>query len=364
MTDLLTHAPLLIAGPCSAESEEQVFQTAKALQESGLLSVFRAGIWKPRTKPGGFEGVGNIGLPWLSRVQKELHCPVCIEVATRQQLEEALSQGIRIFWIGARTTVNPFYVQELADVVQGMPDVSVWVKNPMHADLQLWEGGLERFQRANIQSVGAIHRGFYPSQPFIDIPKNQNLEKNYRNNPHWSIPIELRRRQPLLPLICDISHIAGRRDLLLPLAQEALDLNFDGWMIETHPKPDEAWSDAAQQITPQQLIELLAKIQIRKIKMLENQMSPIEVLRQEIDLYDQKMIQAIVQRMQAVLKIAQYKKENNIKILQTDRWERVVANYLTMIQETQISPAFVLQLVEAIHEESIRIQNQTMNQED
>ena len=343
-------SPLLFVGPCSAESEEQLYTTAKALKKLKGKVIFRAGIWKPRTKPGGFEGIGSIGLPWLARVQNDFSLPVAIEVANREHVQEALAFGIRIFWIGARTTVNPFYVQEIADAVSGNSEVQVWVKNPLHPDVHLWEGAIERFQKANIGQVGAIHRGFFAIE-----------EKKLRNAPRWSIPISLRTNQPNLPLICDISHIAGSSDWLLPLAQEAIDLNFDGWMIEVHPHPESAWTDAAQQITPNTLKKLLSQIKKRAANPPNTIETNIKLLRQKIDACDALIMQALDQRMALVKEIACYKKINNLPILQNDRWQSVVANYFSGLPSEYISDNFILRLTELIHEEAIQIQHKYMN---
>jgi len=341
--------PLVIAGPCSAETEEQVLATARGLQALGRVDLFRAGIWKPRTKPGGFEGVGTIGLPWLQRVKEETGLPTTIEVATPRHVEEALAHGIDVLWIGARTTVNPFAVQELADALAGT-GVPVMVKNPVNPDVALWAGALERLERAGITDLAAIHRGFSTFAP-----------SRYRNAPTWMLPIELKTRFPHIPLICDPSHIGGRRDLLLPIAQKALDLDYDGLMMETHPDPDHALSDAAQQVTPQRLGEILKELQYRyRSSDNADYLNKAEELRQKMDVADREIIEALARRMALVGELAEYKKENNVKILQLDRWNEIFTSRPEWAQRAGVNEKFVGELYKLIHLESIRWQTEIM----
>ncbi|MFY8004816.1 MAG: chorismate mutase, partial [Chitinophagaceae bacterium] len=299
--------PLIISGPCSAETEEQVMATAKGLAETGKVDVMRAGIWKPRTRPGSFEGIGTKGLPWLQAAKKMTGIPVAVEVATAKQVEDALHFDVDILWIGARTTVNPFSVQEVADALRGV-DVPVLIKNPINPDLELWIGAVERIAKAGIQQIGLIHRGF-----------SSYGNHEYRNAPMWHLAIEMKRRNPSMLLINDPSHICGRRDILQDVAQTAIDLDFDGLIIESHVNPDVAWSDAKQQITPQQLGEMLNAIQWRKEDIAsEEYHAALEKLRQQINHLDDELMQILSQRIKVAEKIGQYKKDNNITILQTN----------------------------------------------
>lgn len=347
-----TWQPVLIAGPCSAETEEQVIAVAKQLKDFGV-DWFRAGVWKPRTRPGAFEGLGKKALPWLQRVQQQLGLKVAVEVAKAAHVEEALAHDIAMLWVGARTTANPFAVQEIADVLAKSPQKPpVLVKNPISPDLNLWIGAVERFEEAGIQQIGCIHRGF-----------SYYGKSAYRNPPHWQIPIELKRLRPDLPLLCDPSHICGNRNLLGAVAQMAMDLNFEGIMIETHPTPDSAWSDASQQITPTQLKELLGKLHLRhsvgeNVEVLETLLE----LREQIDNLDAELIEKIVARMQISKKIGAYKKEQNIVVLQPKRWETIVQRALKMGISQGLTQEFVENIMKAIHVESIRIQDKLMNE--
>ncbi len=300
--------PIVIAGPCSAETEEQVVDTATQLAAKGIR-IFRAGIWKPRTKPGGFEGVGAVGLPWLQRVQKELGMLVSTEVATPRHVEAALEAGVDILWIGARTVANPFAMQELADSLRGA-DVPVLVKNPVNPDLELWIGGLERINGAGIKRLGVIHRGFSSYDKRI-----------YRNLPMWHIPIELRRRIPHLPIFGDPSHIGGVRELVAPLSQQAMDLGFAGLIVESHCTPDSAWSDAKQQVTPDVLDFILDKLIIRDIKQTTES---LETLRRQIDEIDNSVIELLAKRMRISREIGQYKREHNMTVVQTGRYTEIL----------------------------------------
>lgn len=340
---------MLIAGPCSAETEEQVLTTAHGLKALGRVDLFRAGIWKPRTKPGGFEGMGSKALPWLQRVKAETGIPTTVEVATPRHVEEALAHGIDVLWIGARTTVNPFAIQELADALVGT-GVPVMVKNPVNPDVALWAGALERLERAGITDLAAIHRGFSTFAP-----------SRYRNAPTWILPIELKSRFPQLPLICDPSHIGGRRDLLLPIAQKALDLDYDGLMIETHPDPDNALSDAAQQVTPARLGEIISELHFRyRSSNNAEYLNKAEELRHKMDEADREIMEGLARRMALVGELAEYKKENDVKILQMDRWNEIFESRQAWARKLQVNEKFVAELYKLIHIESIRRQTEIM----
>ena len=337
--------PLVIAGPCSAETEEQVMATAKALAKNDI-KIFRAGVWKPRTKPGGFEGNGEKALPWLKRVKEETGMLIATEVATPKHVEASLNAGVDILWVGARTTANPFAVQELADSLRGI-DVPVLVKNPVNPDLELWIGALERINQAGIERLGAIHRGF-----------SSYDKKIYRNLPMWQIPIELRRRIPALPLICDPSHIGGRRDLIAPLCQQAMDLGMDGLIIESHCNPDEAWSDASQQVTPDILDYILGLLVVRDTKQSTESLS---ALRKQIDQYDDQLIELLAKRMRVSREIGMFKKEHDMTVLQTNRYNEILNKRAAQGEQLGMTPDFVKTIFEAIHEESVRIQMSIVN---
>ena len=336
----LTH-PLVIAGPCSAETEAQVLDVAQALKNSDV-SIFRAGIWKPRTRPGGFEGVGEIGLKWLKKAKEETGLLVAVEVANAHHVKLALQYDVDVLWIGARTTVNPFAVQEIADVLQHTNKI-VLLKNPVNPDLSLWIGGVERLQKAGIKKIGVIHRGF------------STYEKTkYRNNPEWQIPIELHSKFPDLPLICDPSHITGKRNMIQEVSQQALDLNYDGLMIETHCNPDAAWSDAAQQITPEVLKQLFVDLKVRKVfDETTDFNSQLTNLRTQIDELDSKLITILANRMQIADAIGQVKKEKNVAVLQSNRWNEVLRRMIAEGEGKGLSEEFILRLFKAIHQESI-----------
>lgn len=342
--------PLIISGPCSAESRDQLMETALQLKKLNRVHVLRAGIWKPRTRPGAFEGIGSIGLEWLKEAKEATGFPTAIEIANAKHAEEALKAGVDILWIGARTTVNPFAVQEIADALVGVK-VPVLVKNPVNPDLELWIGALERLSRAGIEELGAIHRGF------------SSYEKSkYRNKPNWEIPIELRRRIPELPIINDPSHICGNRELLLSVAQTAMDMNFDGLMLESHIDPSVAWSDAKQQVTPADLNKLLNQLVLRKSSIDDAILKNLlEELREKIDVMDTKLITMLSKRMKIAKKIGKYKKEKNVTILQSNRWEEIVNSRLKQGVEKKLSEDFITKLFEIIHQESISQQNQVMN---
>lgn len=339
----LSH-PLVIAGPCSAETEEQVLKIAHELKESDV-SIFRAGIWKPRTRPGGFEGVGAIGLKWLQKAKAETGLLMATEVATATHVQLALEHDIDVLWIGARTTVNPFAVQEVADALRGT-DKIVLLKNPVNPDLSLWLGGLERLYNADIKKLGVIHRGF------------STYEKTkYRNNPEWQIAIELQSRFPDLPLICDPSHITGKRDMIQDVSQQALDLNFDGLIIETHIDPDNAWSDAAQQVTPDALKQMFVDLKVRKeTDEADDYNLRLAKLRTQIDEYDEKILEILGGRMKIADQIGLLKKEKNVAILQNKRWNEILGKMILDGEKKGLSEEFVLQLFKAIHQESINHQ--------
>ncbi len=340
--------PLIIAGPCSAETEEQVLNTARLLKEEGV-GIFRAGIWKPRTRPNCFEGIGRKALEWMKMVQQETGLQTATEVANGSHVLHALKYGIDIIWIGARTTANPFAIQEIADALEGV-DIPILVKNPINPDVDLWIGALERLEKAGIKELGAIHRGFSSYEHSI-----------YRNIPQWQIPIELKRRMPNIPMICDPSHICGNRELLQSVSQKAMDLNFDGLMIETHLNPNKAWSDSKQQITPQQLTQLLSNLELRVENPDGISFNTLEDLRFKIDQYDSELINILQKRMEVTNSIGQYKKDNNMTILQTDRWESILKKHLAESKHTKLSERFINKLFKAIHEESIAHQTKIMN---
>ncbi len=337
--------PIVIAGPCSAETEEQVMKTAVQLAENGI-KIMRAGIWKPRTKPGGFEGVGSEGLAWLKKVKQETGMYVSTEVATQKHVYEALKYGIDMLWIGARTTANPFAVQEIAEALKGV-DIPVLVKNPVNPDLELWIGAMERLSNVGLTKLGAIHRGF-----------SSYDKKVYRNLPQWHIPIELKRRYPDLPIICDPSHIGGKRDMIHQLSQQAMDLNFDGLIIETHCNPDEAWSDASQQVTPTRLKEILESLIIRDEKQSTEDLSH---LRYQIDQIDDQLLELLAKRMRISCEIGTFKKEHNMTIVQTDRYDEILQKRIKQAEEMDMNPEFMRVVLEAIHEESVRQQVEILN---
>jgi len=347
---LLQKRPLIISGPCSAETEEQVIQTATRLAATGKVDILRAGIWKPRTRPGSFEGIGTKGLPWLQQAKKASGLPVAIEVATAKQVEDALHFGVDVLWIGARTTVNPFSVQDVADALKGA-DVRVLIKNPINPDLELWIGAVERVANAGIKNIGLIHRGF---------SSYGNTE--YRNAPMWHLAIEMKRRNPEMLMINDPSHICGRRDILLDVAQKAIDLDFDGLIIESHIDPDNAWSDAKQQITPEVLGEMIGAIIWRSEKIDSEELHAVmEKMRQQINQLDDELLQLIGQRMKVADKIGQYKKDNNITILQTNRWNAILERAYARGEKLGLGKEFITKYFDAVHMESINHQNKIMN---
>lgn len=349
-TWLTQQRPCIISGPCSVESPEQVLTTAQLIAKSGKVSILRGGIWKPRTRPNSFEGVGSAGLKWLKDAGLSVGLPVTTEVANAQHVEDCLKNGIDILWIGARTTVNPFSVQEIADALRGV-DIPVMIKNPINPDLNLWIGAIERINAVGITKIAAIHRGF------------SSFDKSsYRNTPMWEIPIELKMLCPDLPIICDPSHISGDKLLIQGVAQRALDMEMDGLMIESHVNPLVAKSDAEQQLTPAELDVLLNKLTIRK-KLSQDQdlINTIEQLRSVIDDLDEALINKFASRMAIIEKIGEYKKVNNLTILQLDRWEKILSNRTFLAQKVGLSHDFIRKMLELIHQESILIQNKVMN---
>lgn len=342
--------PILIAGPCSAETEEQVLTTARGLKDQGV-DLFRAGIWKPRTRPGAFEGVGMPGLRWLKRVKEETGMRVCTEVANAQHVYDCLKFGIDVFWIGARTTVNPFSVQEIADALEGT-DIPVLVKNPVNPDYKLWVGALERLHKAGLRRIAAIHRGF-----------SSYGDSKYRNLPRWQMAIDLMQEFPGLEVICDISHICGRRDILAETAQKAYDLNFDGLMVEVHPDPDQAWSDAAQQITPTRYCEMMQQL-VRRAMTTDDPdfLAQMENSRSAIDEIDEEIITLIASRMQLVREIGTIKKDKNVAVLQPERFRALREALQRRGEKNELSPEFIALFLEAIHQESINQQEAIINE--
>ena len=337
--------PVVIAGPCSAETEEQVMETAKDLAKNGVR-IFRAGIWKPRTKPGGFEGVGSVGLTWLQEVKKETGMLVATEVANKQHVEEALNAGVDVLWIGARTSANPFAMQEIADSLVGA-DVPVLVKNPVNPDLELWIGAMQRIYNAGIRQIGAIHRGFSAYGKHL-----------YRNMPQWHIPIELRRRMPELTLICDPSHIGGKRELVAPLSQQAMDMGFDGLIVESHCDPDSAWSDKSKQVTPEVLNFILNMLVVRDTTQTTESLT---LLRQQIDQIDNDLLEALSKRMRISREIGQYKKEHSMPVVQTGRYDDILNSRAAAAEELGMNGDFMKTVYQAIHEESVRQQIEVLN---
>lgn len=344
-----TPRPLLIAGPCSAETEEQVMLTAQGLKGIPDLKYFRAGVWKPRTRPNSFEGNGEKALPWLRRVKDELGIPVIVEVATADHLEQCLRYGMDGVWIGARTTVNPFTVQEIADALRGT-DLPVLVKNPINPDLKLWIGAIERIAQAGIRKLAAIHRGFQSGENTV-----------YRYAPKWDIAIELMSEMPDLPVICDPSHITGKRSMIAETSQKAMDLGMHGLMIETHPDPDRAWSDASQQVTPDTLKEILAGLHIRHYTsndpVFDNQ---LERLRRMVDSIDEELLEVLAKRMRLIEKIGNYKRENNITIFQPQRLSEIRATRTEFGQKLNMEEEFIRKILKDLHDESIRFQTEIL----
>ncbi len=343
--------PLIIAGPCSAETEDQVLDTARGIAKNGYAHILRAGVWKPRTRPGSFEGMGEEALPWLQKAKAETGLKTAVEVATPQHVELALKYGVDVLWIGARTTVNPFNVQDLADSLKGV-DVPVLIKNPVNPDLALWVGAFERIAGAGINKMGAIHRGFSNAQ-----------EVKYRNSPMWQIAVEFKTLFPQIPMIGDPSHMAGKRALLAELTQRAMDLNYDGLIIESHRNPDEAWSDASQQLTPDALGEMLNAIEYRKATYGVDFQNQLETLRERLDNIDRELLEVLASRMAVVEQLGEYKRDNNVAVLQLDRWKNVHNSRAEWAKSINLYPEMVEELFKLIHMESIRKQTEVMNQQ-
>lgn len=341
--------PLWIAGPCSAESKDQIENISRGLVGSGV-QMFRAGIWKPRTRPNAFEGVGEEGLKWLEIPKKILKVPVCIEVANAKHTEAALKAGVDVLWLGARTTVNPFSVQEVCDAVKGT-DIPVMVKNPINPDQQLWIGAIERLLKVGITKIAGIHRGC-----------SDNVQSRFRNNPEWSMPILLKREFPTLSVISDPSHICGNREMIEEIGQTALNFGLDGLMIETHNDPDNAWSDAKQQITPERLKSIIDNFQIRhSIDETPELKTEMDQHRQIIDVLDKQLIEILSQRFEAIREVGEYKKEHNLSVFQRDRWDEVINTRITMAKERGVSEEFMRKLLMDIHDESIKLQEESMH---
>ncbi len=343
--------PAIIAGPCSVESEDQLRKSIDPIV--GKVDIFRGGIWKPRTRPGNFEGMGEEALKWIQNAQKDLDIQFAVEVATPEHVELALKHDLKILWIGARTTVNPFNVSELATSLKGW-DGTVMVKNPIHPELSLWKGALERFYKEGINKLGAIHRGFHSYQKI-----------NFRNAPYWQIPLDLKSELPELPLICDPSHIGGDRSMIAPISQRALDLNYDGLMIETHFDPDHALSDAKQQVTPNRLIEILANLHARKPEFTnQNYLDQMEIIREQIDNADRELLEALALRMNLVDKIGEIKKDNNVAIFQISRWKEIFKSRTAWGKQLSLDEDFVLDLFRKLHQQSVKQQTELYKREE
>jgi chorismate mutase len=342
--------PLLIAGPCSAESEQQLMDTAQQIASGGKASAIRAGIWKPRTRPGSFEGIGTPAIHWLENVRAETGLPVLTEVGSTRHVEEVLKHNIDMLWIGARTTVNPFYVQEIAEALRGV-DIPILIKNPLHADIGLWIGAIERFQKVGIKRIAAVHRGFYTNQP-----------APYRNEPRWELSFELRTQQPAIPILCDPSHIAGRSDLVGQVAQTAMDINLDGLMIETHCDPKNALSDAAQQITPKQLHEIISNLILRTEEADEEAIrQKLKSLREAIDRIDEDLINKVKERFTAVEEIGEIKLQDNITVFQMARWFDIVKNRKELGESNGLDADLLHELFSVIHKYSVKTQTDIIN---
>jgi len=343
--------PVIISGPCSAETEEQTLETCRRVAATGKVDVLRAGIWKPRTRPSSFEGVGTEALKWLKQAKQETGLPIAVEVANLNHVFDALKAGVDILWIGARTTVNPFSVQEIANALEGT-DATVFVKNPINADLELWTGALERLNKAGITKLGLIHRGFA-----------QHGNSIYRNEPKWQLAVEMKLRFPDVPMLCDPSHIAGNRELLPAISQQALDMNYDGLMIESHIDPDQAWSDRQQQVSPEQLEAILSHLTVRRSEVPDAELNEkLEMLRRQIDMVDDELLELLGKRMKIAEEIGMVKKEKGVTILQTGRWEEIIEKASLKGKLQGLSERFMIRYLNAIHQESIDHQHEVMNQ--
>ena len=343
--------PVIVSGPCSAETEEQTLETCRQVAATGKVDILRAGIWKPRTRPNNFEGIGTEGLKWMRKAKEETGLLTSVEVANFNHVFEALKAGIDILWIGARTTVNPFSVQEIANALEGT-DATVFVKNPINPDLELWQGALERLNKAGITKLGMIHRGFA-----------QHGTSIYRNEPKWQLAVEMKRRFPEIPMLCDPSHIAGNRELLQPISQQALDMNYEGLMIESHIDPDNAWSDKNQQVTPDRLKEMLDHFTVRKPEVKDVELNEkLNNLRRQIDMVDDELLELLGKRMNIAEDIGEVKKEKGVTILQTSRWEEIIEKASKKGALQGLSEKFMIRYLNAVHQESIDHQNEIMNQ--
>ncbi len=338
--------PLMIAGPCSAETEEQIMATAREMVDK-RVQVFRAGVWKPRTRPGNFEGIGEPALPWLKRVKEETGMKIAIEIANATHAELALQYDIDILWIGARTSVNPFAVQEIADAIRGSGKV-ILIKNPINPDLSLWIGAVERFHKVGMTDIGVIHRGFSSFRP-----------GQYRNEPNWQIALDFKNRYPNIPMILDPSHICGRRDCIYDMAQTGLDLQYQGFMIETHINPDEAWSDAKQQVTPKRLLEIIDQLCLRKKQFVDPKLlDQLDFYRGQINQLDDELLELLAERMKVAQEIGRIKRDKSVAVLQTDRWQEIMQKAVQKGQNLGLSEKFINSLFKAIHQESIDKQEQ------
>jgi len=343
--------PVIVSGPCSAETEEQTLETCRQVAATGKVDILRAGIWKPRTRPNNFEGIGSEGLKWMRKAKEETGLLISVEVANFNHVFEALKAGVDILWIGARTTVNPFSVQEIANALEGT-DATVFVKNPINPDIELWIGALERLNKAGITKLGMIHRGFA-----------QHGNSIYRNEPKWQLAVEMKRRFPEIPMLCDPSHIAGNRELLQPISQQALDMNYEGLMIESHIDPDNAWSDKKQQVTPDALDEMLAHFTVRKSDVKDAELNEkLNRLRRQIDMVDDDLLELLGKRMKIAEDIGEVKKEKGVTILQTTRWEEIIEKASKKGELQGLSERFMVRYLNAVHQESIDHQNEIMNQ--
>ena len=342
--------PVIVSGPCSAETEEQTLETCRRVAATGKVDILRAGIWKPRTRPNSFEGIGSEGLKWMRKAKQETGLPISVEVANFNHVFEALKAGVDILWIGARTTVNPFSVQEIANALEGT-DATVFVKNPINADLELWTGALERLNKAGVTKLGMIHRGFA-----------QHGNSIYRNEPKWQLAVEMKLRFPDIPMLCDPSHISGNRDLLQPISQQALDMDYEGLMIESHIDPDNAWSDKQQQVTPEQLDEILSELTVRRSEVPDAELNEkLKNLRRQIDMVDDELLELLGNRMKIAEEIGEVKKEKGVTILQTNRWEEIIEKASAKGKLQGLSERFMIRYLNAIHQESIDHQNEVMN---
>lgn len=343
--------PVIVSGPCSAETEEQTLETCRQVAATGKVDILRAGIWKPRTRPNNFEGIGIEGLKWMQKAKEETGLLISVEVANFNHVFEALKAGVDILWIGARTTVNPFSVQEIANALEGT-DATVFVKNPINPDLELWQGAMERLNKAGITKLGMIHRGFA-----------QHGSSIYRNEPKWQLAVEMKRRFPEIPMLCDPSHIAGNRELLQSISQQALDMNYEGLMIESHIDPDNAWSDKNQQVTPERLKEMLDHLTVRRPNVPDAELNEkLERLRRQIDMVDDELLELLGKRMKIAEDIGEVKKEKGVTILQTSRWEEIIKKASKKGELQGLSERFMVRFLNAVHQESIDHQNEIMNE--